>query len=428
MIAARRAAEPEKPQLNIGFIPLTDCATLVAARELGLFARHGLDVTLSRESTWSSIRDKVAVGVLDAAHMLAPMSLAATLGIDPIARPMVTAMSLGLNGNAITVSNEMHSRMHEADPQAMQSRTTCARALRAVIESNRRAGCQPLTFATVFPVSSHNYQLRYWMAFGGVDPDRDVRLVIVPPPQMVDALAAGQIDGYCVGEPWNEMAVARKLGHVLLTGYELWNNSPEKVLGVTADWAEQHPRTHLALIAALIEAARWVDQPEHRLDVAKMLSEPQYVGAPLEVMKMSMTGTFQYDANSLPQRVPDFNVFYRYAATFPWRSHAIWFMTQMARWGQIDARQPMRHVAEQVYRPRIYRAAAAMLGIECPMANLKTEGTHDALYTLATGRGELTMGPDRLIDASRFDPTEPMKYLDRAIRRRSGPAVSSTSV
>lgn len=407
----------EKPQLDLGFIPLTDCAPLVAAHELGFFERYGLDVTLHREPTWSSIRDKVAFGLLDAAHMLAPMPIAATLGIDGVAQPMITAMSLGLNGNAITVSNELHARMIDADANMLALRHRSAGALKKVIEANRRAGCKPLTFATVFPVSSHNYQLRYWMASAGIDPDRDVRLVIVPPPQMIDRLAAGQIDGYCVGEPWNEMAVHHRLGHVVLTGYELWNNSPEKVLGVTAEWAAENSRTHMALVASLIDAARWIDQPDHRLRVACMLAKPQYVGAPLDVVKMSMMGTFVDHAGAEPRPVPDFNVFYRYAATFPWRSHAVWFMTQMARWGQIARNAPFAEIARRVYRPDIYRAAAATLDVDCPPTDYKTEGRYDLPHDPAEGP---TLGPDRFMDRHEFDPTHPLNYLDSfPIRHRS---------
>ncbi|MBI1370268.1 MAG: nitrate ABC transporter substrate-binding protein [Planctomycetes bacterium] len=409
MIMSAGPAQLETRQLNVGFIPLTDCAALVAAQELGFFERQGLEVKLFREPSWSSIRDKVSVGLLDAAHMLAGMPIAATLGIDGIAQPMITAMSLGLNGNAITVSNALYDRMLDIAPRQATDRTASALALRRVIEADRRAGRKPLTFATVFPVSGHNYQLRYWMASAGIDPDRDVRLVIVPPPQMCDRLAAGLIDGYCVGEPWNEMAVHHRLGHVLVTGYELWNNSPEKVLGVTADWAQRHPRTHIALVTALIEAARWIDEPEHRREVALMLAKPEYVGAPGEVVSMSMTGTFKYHADAPALPVPDFNVFFRYGATFPWRSHAVWFMTQMARWGQIPRATPFDEIARAVYRPDIYRAAAGSLGVACPGRDSKPEGDHDQPYADAEG---LALGPDRFMDRRRFDPAHPLAYLD----------------
>ena len=243
----------EQRRVRLGFIPLADCAVLIAAQEQGFFARHGLAVQLVREPSWANIRDKVDSGALDGAHMLAPMVLAAGRDVSGAGvRPLVTAFSLGLNGNAITVSRALHARMSEADPAAMAEQPCTARALRAVIAADRRAGRAPLTFATVFTFSAHDLQLRDWLCAVGIDPDRDVRLVVIPPPQMADHLEAGLIDGYCVGEPWNSQAVARGIGCIVISGYEFWNNAPEKVLGVTRDWAEAHPRTHLTLLMALL--------------------------------------------------------------------------------------------------------------------------------------------------------------------------------
>ena len=192
-------SELEKRELTLGFIPLTDCAPLVVAKEKGYFEQYGLDVALSKETSWANIRDKVSIGILDGAQMLAGMPIAMSLGICPMAKPMVTALSMDLNGNAITVSNELFNRMQEIDPKGMAERPISARALKRVIEADKAAGQEPLTFAMVFPFSSHNYELRYWMAAAGIDPDKDVRLVVVPPPQMVGNLEKGAIDGYCVG-------------------------------------------------------------------------------------------------------------------------------------------------------------------------------------------------------------------------------------
>jgi nitrate/nitrite transport system substrate-binding protein len=402
----------EKTNITLGFIPLTDCAPLVVAKERGYFARYGLDVTLSKETSWANIRDKVALGILDGAQMLAAMPLAMSLGIGPMPRPMVTAYSMDLNGNAITVSNALYERMQAVDPVAMKRHPISAKSLKSVIDENRKSNGKPLTFAMVFPYSTHNYELRYWMASGGIDPDRDISLVVVPPAQMVSQLENGTIDGYCVGEPWNTLAVEAGLGQILITKYEIWNNSPEKVLGVTQEWAEQYPHTHQALIMALLDASSWLDDPQNRLEAATLISRPVYVNAPEHVVRMSMTGTFKYAGNALPRSLPDFNVFHRYAANFPWRSHAIWYLTQMVRWGQVDQAIDFINTAESVYRPEIYREAAYRLGIDTPEIDYKREGHHAGKWQINDGDSSVSMGADQFLDQRYFDPFKPLEYLN----------------
>ena len=296
----------EKSSLRLGLLPLADAAPIVIAKARGFFARHGLDVELRVERAWAALRDKVAMGVLDAAQMLAPMPIAATLGLDGIAVPMVTALSLNLNGNAITVSKALHERMRALAP-ARADAAQWAKALAKLLEADRKAHLPQPVFAHVFPFSTHHYELRMWLASAGIDPDADVRLCVVPPPRMVGELAAGRVDGFCVGAPWSEVATLRGLGTTVATKYSIWNNSPEKVLGVTRDWAEAHPMTHRALVAALIEAAR-------------LMIDNGWVQAPADTIRASL----QPHADGL--------VFHRHAATFPWRSHAIWFALQMLRW------------------------------------------------------------------------------------------------
>lgn len=397
----------EKTDLSLGFIPLTDCAPLVVASEKGYFTKYGLNVSLSKETSWANIRDKVAIGILDGAQMLAPMPLAMSMGLGPIHKPMISAFSMDLNGNAITVSNDLYQRMSHADAAAMARRSTSVHALKAVIEARKSSGQKPLTFAVVYPFSAHNYELRYWLGSAGIDPDKDVRLVVVPPPQMVSQLEEGLIDGYCVGEPWNSLAMEKGLGHTLITKYEIWNNSPEKVLGVSEEWAAQHPNTHMALLMALLEASMWVDQPENRKEVAAIISRSVYVNAPEHVVRMSMTGTYQYSSSKLAENQPDFNVFHRYAANYPWRSHAVWFITQMIRWGQVDSTFDMQAVASQVYRPDLYRAAAKALGLPCPNVDYKSEGTHDSNWKL----DGITLGSDSFFDDQSFIPEDPVSYL-----------------
>lgn len=401
----------EKTALKFGIIPLTDCAPIVIAKEKGFFKKHGLDVEVSKEASWANIRDKVALGELDGAHMLAGMPLAATLGVGATRQETITAFSMDLNGNGITVSNDLYERMLEADPEAMKARPTTAIALKKVIDADKKAGKEPMTFAMVFPVSTHNYEIRYWMASAGIDPDRDVRLIVIPPPQMVANLAAKNIVGYCVGEPWNQRAVEMGIGRSLITNYEIWNNNPEKVFGVTRAWADKNPNTHKAAVRALMEAAQWMDKAENRAEVVKIISAKSYVNAPEAVVENSMTGTWLYTKQEGPVQMPDFNVFYRYAATFPWRSHAVWFLTQMVRWGQLEDAINFRKVAETVYRTDIYREAAKDLGIPMPSIDYKSEGAHAGGWTLDKATSPIAMGPDKFFDGMQFDPAKPVEYL-----------------
>ena len=409
---AAGAGKPEKTKLTFGIIPLTDCAPIVIAKEKGFFKKHGLDVTASKESSWANIRDKVALGQLDGAHMLAGMPIAATLGVGAKKQATVTAFSMDLNGNGITVSNDVYERMVKADPEAMKAaRPTTARALKKVIDEDKKAGKEPMTFAMVFPVSTHNYEIRYWMASAGIDPDKDVRLIVIPPPQMVANLKSNNIVGYCVGEPWNQRAVEMGIGKSIVTNYEIWNNNPEKVFGVTKEWADKNPGSHKAAVKALIEAAVWMDKPENRKEVVKIISKKSYVNAPTSVVDNSMTGTWTYDKKEGPVKFPDFNVFHRYAANFPWQSHAVWFLTQMVRWGQIDSAINFKQVAESVYLPDLYREAAEEVGVAVPTINYKTEGNHTKPWTLKEATKPIPMGPDAFFDGIKFDPSKPVEYL-----------------
>lgn len=401
----------EKRELTLGFIPLTDCAPLLVAKERGYFAKYGLEVSLSKETSWANIRDKVSIGILDGAQMLAPMPIAMSLGLAPIHKPMVTALSMGLNGNAITVSTDLYERMLDADPAAMRESPLSARALKQVIEADKKAARPPMTFAMVFPFSSHNYELRYWLASAGINPDTDLNLIVVPPPQMARHLERGAIDGYCVGEPWNAIAVCAGIGRTLISKYEIWNNSPEKVFGVTEEWAEQHPNSHRALLMALLEAAAWIDSATNRTEVSALLSRSQYVNAPEHVIRLPMSGSIQYAVNEMPRAMPDFNVFHRYAANYPWRSHAVWFITQMLRWGQLEEAIDIKAVAEAVYRTDLYTPAAKALGITIPSTAYKTESLHHSPWCLEEADGQIPMGPDRFFDGKLFDPSKELDYL-----------------
>jgi nitrate/nitrite transport system substrate-binding protein len=398
---------PEKTRLKIGIVPLIDAAPVIVAKERGFFAEQGLSVEISREPSWSNIRDKVAVGVLDAAQMLATMPLAGTLGLGAIRRPMVAAFALNLGGNAITLSVPLSERLAGLVPDDIATPIALARALKATIDADRRARRTPMTFAVVYPTSTHAYELRYWMATAGIDPDRDLRLIVVPPPQMVAHLSAGNIDGYCVGEPWNSLAVSLGLGRIVATSADIWSGRLEKVLGTTRAWADAHPETHKALLKALIEAARWADAPENRAEVADIVAKPSYVNVPREVAHASLLGEFRFAPEAVPAARPDFVVFHRYAANFPWRSQAIWYLREMRRWSHRADGENDRRIAEGTYRPDIFRMAALELGLSVPTVDYKSEGGHFTPWTLERATGPIPMSPDAFIDGSRFDPNHP---------------------
>ena len=394
---------PEKTDLCFGIMALSDCAVMAIAKEKGFFEQHGLNVRLFKEASWANIRDKVVVGELDGAQMLAGMPIAASLGIEPYQVPMITAFSLGLNGNAITVSETLVEHMYQVDPEAMASPISGVRALKKAIT---KLGRKPV-FAHVYPFSSHNYELRYWLASGGIEPDEDVKLVVIPPAQMVRHLKAGDIDGYCVGEPWNGQAVQSGIGRTLVTSYDLWNNKPEKVFAVTREWLEKFPVTHQTILVAMLQAAQWADSPDNREELAEILCNKGYVDAPLEVISASLHGNLEALCRHPVQPLQDFNVFFRYAASYPWVSHAQWFISQMYRWGQIREPLDIRQVAMGIYRPDLYRQAAQLLNIHCPLENEKIEGLHPEKWLL----DGIEMGKDLFFDGSVFDPGDVVSYI-----------------
>ncbi len=350
--------------LKLGFIPLTDCAPLVVAKSLGFFAEEGLDVSLSREASWATIRDKVAVGALDGAHMLAPMALAAAAGASggltlDVGPSLIAPMALNRNGSAITVSKGLAAAMRAADPEAMAGQPASARALAHVIAERAGQGGAPLTFAVVFPYSMHNYELRYWLAQAGIDPDKDVRLVVTPPPRMVEQMRAGDIDGFCVGAPWNAVAEREGLGEIVITASAFWPGGPDKVFGVTEAWAHHYPDELRAALRALIRASAWADEPANRQDLIALLAGPEHVGVSPEVLGRALT---------------DEIVFHRDGAGVPRREHALWFLSQMVRWGQVSAGADLEAAADAVYRPDMFRAAALSAGPMLEPAQIFADG------------------------------------------------------
>ena len=373
------AGDPEKEELKFGFIKLTDMAPLAIAAEKGFFEDEGLFVELEAQANWKVLLDRVITGELDGAHMLAGQPLGATIGFGTQAH-IITAFSMDLNGNGITVSNNVWDEMKKHIPHEGGKPVHPIKAdyLKPVIEKYKDEG-KPFKMGMVFPVSTHNYELRYWLAAGGISPGfyapekgdttgtlkADALLSVTPPPQMPSTMEAGTIDGYCVGEPWNQQAVFKGIGVPVITDYEIWKNNPEKVFGVSKAWADKYPETHISVVKAMIRAAKWLDDKNNgnRPEAVKILSQSNYVGADYDVIANSMTGTFEYEKGD-KREIPDFNVFFRYNATFPYYSDAVWYLTQMRRWGQIS--EPKSDdwyfdVAKSVYRPDIYEVAAKAL-------------------------------------------------------------------
>jgi len=375
------AAEPaavvagglEKTDLTLGFIKLTDMAPLAIAKEKGFFAEEGLNVTLVPQANWKVLLDGVIAGDLDAAHMLAGQPIAAVAGVGTQAE-LIAPLSLDLNGNAITVSNEVWGQIAPTLPKGADGKVAHpigAAALRPAMASG------PLKFGMVFPVSPHNYELRYWLAAGGINPGfyqpgdaagttgAQVQLSVTPPPQMPSTMEAGTIDGYSVGEPWNQAAVAKGIGVPVITDADIFPDNPEKVLGMTAAFAEANPGTTRALLRALIKAQQWLDADNgaNRAEAVQILSRSEYVGADAEVIAASMTGEFTF-APGDTRPAPGFNIFFDRYAGYPYYSDAIWFLTQMRRWGQLPEDQTDQWYldkARQVYRPELYLEAAQSL-------------------------------------------------------------------
>ena len=411
---------PEKPNLKLGFIKLTDMAPLAIAKEKNFFLEEGLNVELEAQANWKVLLDGVIDGQLDGAHMLAGQPLAAWIGYGTPA-PLIAPLSLDLNGNAITVSNRVWDSIRPNLPENEDGNPVhpiSASYLRPVIEEFQANG-EVLNMGMVFPVSTHNYELRYWLAAGGINPgfytadgdatgtvDAEIPLSVTPPPQMPATMDAGTIEGYCVGEPWNQAAVAQGIGVPIATDEHIWKLNPEKVFGLREDFAAENPQTTTALLRAIIKAQQWLDENDNanREEAVEILSQPNYVGADYDVIAASMTGVFTFEAGDT-REAPDFNIFFREYAGYPFYSDAIWYLTQMRRWGQIATDQTddwYKETAASVYRPDLYLAAAE---------SLIADGVISADDVPDTD-GFKAPQPD-FIDGITYDGTAPNDYLDQ---------------
>jgi ABC-type nitrate/sulfonate/bicarbonate transport system substrate-binding protein len=350
---------PTGGRLRIGFIPLTDATALLIAVDKGFTAEEGLDVELVREVSWSNVRDKLNIGLFDAAHLIAPVAIASSLGLGHVKVPIVAPFGLGVNGNAITVSPSLHAAIADAADGNIVDPMVSARALARVVANRKARGEDPLTFGMTFPFSTHNYHLRFWMAAGGVDPDEDVRLVVLPPPYMVESLANRHVDGFCVGAPWNSVAVDLGIGFILHFVSEILSRAAEKLLAVRASWAGENPDVLRRLVRAHRRAAAFVEDTANRDEVSAMLSAPNRIGVTPDVIRRTLDGRMKVAPDGTVRVDERYIMIGRNSAARPDPVQAAWLYAQMVRWGQAPLSSELLATAKAVFRPDLYDNALA---------------------------------------------------------------------
>ena len=368
---------PEQPKLRIGIIALTDCASIVMAHELGIFKKHGIESTISKEASWAVIRDRLSLGENQATHMLLGTPYAATMGLQgsPV-KPMIIPCYLNRNGQAITLTKALLDRGVKT-PQQLKPLALEAKAKGA-----------PMTFAMTYPPGTHAMWMRYWLAAGGINPDRDVSLITIPPPQMVANMKVGKMDGFCVGEPWNARAIADGIGFTAITTQQMWKDHPEKVLAFTEEFAMKNPKTVKAVMRAVLEASQWCDKLENRPHLAEVVSQPQYINTSKEVILGRLLGEYDY-GDGRRERDKYYMTFFDRQANFPLKSHGVWWLSQFRRWGMLKEPPDYKKVVDRVHRSDIFREVAKELGVETPREDMKKE---------------------TLFDGVPLDPAEPEKY------------------
>jgi len=369
---------PETPDIRFGIIALTDCSSIVMAHELGLFKKYGIESIVSKEASWAVIRDRLTLGENQATHMLYGMPYASTMGLlGSPKKPMIIPFAINHNGQGITLHLKYLQRGVKKPEQ-----------LKPLVEEAKQKE-NPLIFAMTFPPGTHAMWMRYWLGAGGINPDKDISLITIPPPQMVANLKVDKMDGLCVGEPWNARSIFDKVGYTVITSQKIWKDHPEKVLGFTEEFAEKNPKTVKAILRAMIEASQYIDNLENREQVADIVSRPQYINCPKEVILGRMLGKYDYGNGGPVEEDPDYMTFFDRHTNFPWKSHGVWWLSQFRRWGLVQEPPDYQGLVNRVHRPDIYRAVAQEMGIEVPAEDLKTE---------------------TLFDGVPFDPAKPEEY------------------
>jgi nitrate/nitrite transport system substrate-binding protein len=368
---------PEHPKVRIGIIALTDCATIVMAHELGLFKKHGIESTVSKEASWAVIRDRLTLGENQATHMLYGMPYASTMGLQgsPV-KPMIIPFAINRNGQGITLKKELLARGVKT-PQQLRPLVLEAKAKDA-----------PMTFAMTFPPGTHAMWMRYWLGAGGINPDRDVSLITIPPPQMVANMKVGKMDGLCVGEPWNARAIFDGIGFTASTSQQIWKDHPEKVLAFTEEFAARNPNTVKAVMRAVLEASQWADRLENRPRMVDVIAQPQYINTAREVILGRLLGDYDY-GDGRRERDRLYMTFFDRQTNFPMKSHGVWWLSQFRRWGFVKEAPDYKRIVDRVHRPDLFREVAKQLGVETPREEMKKETLFDGVV---------------------FDPADPEKY------------------
>jgi len=368
---------PETPKVRIGIIALTDCSSLVMAHELGLFKKHGIESTISKEASWAVIRDRLTLGENQATHLLVGTAYAMTMGLQGSPqKPTIVPLYLNRNGQAITLTKSLLDKGLKTPAQIKPL------ALEA------KAKNSPMTFAMTYPPGTHAMWMRYWLASGGIHPDKDISLITIPPAQMVANMKVGKMDGFCVGEPWNARAIADGIGFTAITTQQLWRDHPEKVLAFTEEFAAKNPKTVRATMRAVIEASQWIDKLENRARMAEVVSQPQYINCPKEIIYGRLLGEYDY-GDGRKEKDKYYMTFFDRHTNFPQRSHGVWWLSQFRRWGMVKEPPDYKGLVERVHRSDIFREVAQEMGVETPREDMKKE---------------------TLFDGVAFDPAEPEKY------------------
>lgn len=368
---------PETAKMRFGIIALTDCASIVMAHELGLFKKYGIESVISKEASWAVIRDRLNLGENQATHMLYGMPYASTMGLlGSPKKPMIIPFAINHNGQGITLQKKFMGKVKTA------------RDLQPLVAEANASG-NPMNFAMTFPPGTHAMWLRYWLGSGGINPDTDTTFITIPPPQMVANMKVDKMDGLCVGEPWNARAIYDKVGYTVITSQQIWKDHPEKVLAFTEEFAAKNPRTVKAVLRAMIESSQYIDKLENRDHVCEVVSRPQYINCPKELILGRMMGKYDYGDGRPEEQDPDYMVFYDRNTNFPWKSHGTWWLTQFRRWGMVTSAPDYAGIVNKVHRPDIYREVAKEMGVTVPSADAKKE---------------------TLFDGKEFDPAKPEEY------------------
>ncbi len=387
--------------LRIGFLPLVDSALPILAHELGFAEDEGLRLDLVRDMSWATVADRLLYGHTDAAHLVAPLAIAATLGLGRPPLSLSVPFVLGLNGNAITLRPDLAAQV--TDIGRPGDITTIGRKLAGVALAAKGGG-KKLRLGVVHRYSSHNYMLRYWLTGSGLDPNTDVDIVTIAPPFAADALANGEIDGLCVGEPWNSVSVDHGSGVIVAVTAQIWQRGVEKVLAVRTEKMEEDPEPFHGLLRAMHRAGQAFVDPAQLSTVCNILARPEYINGPAKLIRRAVSDQILFARGHEPVHVPDFMFQHREAANFPWVSQAAWLYAQMAAAGHVVPHMADYAKAQRVFRPDVYRAALTKFGVPLPGASSKLEGSISDPLGVGTTQGRLILGPDRFYDGKRFDP------------------------